>query len=72
MAGQSCRFAHSLPASAAMLRSHRKTTSLRSLFESQGGAADHWCPAIFGQALIVANVFHVFPAVEVVIDMEIG
>jgi hypothetical protein len=37
-----------------------------------GKAAAHWCPAIFGQALIVANVFHVFPAVEVVIDMEIG
>jgi hypothetical protein len=37
-----------------------------------GRGCPHWCPAIFGQALIVANVFHVFPAVEVVIDMEIG
>jgi hypothetical protein len=39
MAGQSCRFAHSLPACAVMLAIAGKTTSLRSLFESQGGAA---------------------------------
>ena len=39
MVGQSCRFAHSRPAGTAMFVDGSKTTSMRSLFQDQGGAA---------------------------------